>query len=116
MTCCAATNTGLEVRWAISSPSSPVVIQVSGTGTTRTVTINVGFTGRYLLRMWLCDSVDPSAATLTPPDGDPTVDWWEVTAADGTLTKTITHSGSGTWYLAVVLIGSVGVSSAITFP
>jgi len=117
MSCCSDTLTGLAVRASTVSPNTPFIISVGDeTSDSITVTITVDETGYYLLRLWLIDaSTTPGELSAVPPDGDTETLWYEVTNSSGVLTKTFTHSGTGTWYLAGVVLGPVGVSSAITF-
>jgi len=93
------------------------IIAVSGTGTSRTVTVTMNRTGYFMFRLWLTDSATSlNTVTLTPPSGDTTAEWWEVTNSSGVLTKTITHTGAAdTWYFNAVMLGQVGTSDALTF-
>lgn len=99
------------------SVTTPHIITVSGTGTTRTVTVNVGAAGYYLIDMWLTESAtDYSRKPMsTVPSGSATTQWREVTDANGMLTKTITHDATGTWYVAVLLMGKLNLSDALAF-
>jgi hypothetical protein len=92
-------------------------ISVSGSGTSRTVSIYTAKTGFYLYRIWLIDdAAAPQTATLTAPTGGNVTEWWKVTDADGTLTLTITETGSNDWYVAAALVARVQVSSALFAP
>jgi len=97
--------------------TTPYISTVSGTGTTRTVTVNVGAAGYYLVDMWLTESAnDYSRKPLASvPSGSATTQWREVTDASGVLTKTITHDATGTWYVAVLLLGKLNLSDALAF-
>jgi hypothetical protein len=117
MSCADSNTTGLAVEVSIATPNTPYLITVSGSGTTRTVQLQVDHTGFWLFKLWLVDSdSDPRSPTLVPPSGGATVEWFKVTDSTGLLEMTITHEGTRDWYLAAVLIGPVATSSVISFP
>lgn len=114
---CSSTNRGIAVEVSLISSNLPVAVAISGSGTTRTVTFDVvGVDGFYLLRYWLIDTATtPNDPTTNPPTGESRVEWEDVTDSDGTLTKTIEHANAGSWYMAAVLVGRVGISDEIDF-
>jgi len=116
MSCCADNDTGLAAEISIASPNVAFLMSLSGSAPTKTLTIDVGATGEYLLRLWLVDNETDRDPTVTPPDGSPDNQWIESTDDSGVLTKSITHSGTGSWYMKAALLGRVATSDEIAFP
>lgn len=114
---CAESEHGLAVIWTLVSPNAGFTIAVSGTGTSRTVTITMGSSGYFLVKLWLCDSATvPGTQSAFPSSGEDRVQWELVTNSSGVLTKVITHTGADrTWYMAAAVGGRIAVSAALAF-
>lgn len=108
-------NTGIKVQVSSKSANIAFAITVAGTGNSRTVTIQTDTSGSYLFRIWLVDAVTDTILTSQPPSGGDTVEWWRETDSNGSLTLTIEHTGTQTWYPKATLIGPVGTGDALAF-
>jgi hypothetical protein len=116
MSCSADNRTGLAIETSLKSPNTPFEIAVTGTSASKTITITVDHAGYWLFRLWLVDSATtPGSKTLFPPSGSDVAEWYEVTNSSGVLTKTITHSGTRSWYVCATLVGPVSVSDVLAF-
>ena len=111
----AIVQAGLAAEVSLKSPNAVVSIETEAAGNVITVTVTVDPGGVYLLRAWLADNADGSTPTLTPPDTSRDVDWWAVTNASGVWTKQITHTGTNTWYMGVVVVGVVTTTGSLEF-
>lgn len=113
---CGDSEHGLAVIWTLVSPNANYTVAVSGTGVTRTVTITMNSAGYYLFKLWLIDTAsNPGLESAFPTSGEARTNWEIVTTSAGVITKTFTHNGSRTWYLATSVGGVVAVSDALAF-
>jgi len=111
MTCCNTTR-GLAIRWSLASPNVPVLISVTGTGTTRVITITTNNPGFYELHAWLTDTATDPNVLATPPADSADNEWRFCTNSAGVATITLRHSGSvKSFYLWVNLSGGLSVVS-----
>lgn len=116
MTCAADNRTGLAIETSMKSQNTPFEIAITGTSGSKTITITVDHAGYWLFRFWLVDSATvPGQKTLSPPSGSDVIEWYDVTNSAGIYTKTITHSGTKTWYVCATMVGPVSVSGALAF-
>jgi len=115
--CCSDTALGISAEVGLVSGNLPMTIAVSGSGTSRTVTINVDSAAFYLLEMWLIDdAADPDTESLTIPSETGATRFRRATLVTGIRAITIEHTGAAhTWYMAVSLGGKIGISTALAF-
>jgi len=106
---CQDANTGIAVYVTSVSPNVAFSLAASGTGNTRTITIQTNESGFFDMHFWLSDSPTDPTVSLVLPDGGGGNNWFEPTNASGVLTKDVTHSGTHTWYVWATLIGPIGV-------
>lgn len=117
MGCVSDNDTGLAIESSLKSPNTPFEIAITGTSSSKTITITVDpGSGYWLFRIWLVDgSTTPNLVTLNPPSVPGGAEFFEVTNSSGVLTKTFEYSGARTWYPCATLIGPVAVGGAMAF-
>lgn len=119
-TCGGVTNRGFTAVWYSTSVAVPLTITVSGTGSTRTVTLQTLAARNYRIDLWLADiNLATSPVTGTPPTtaagGAGSFEWVVITDADGAASFTIEHTGARTWYLFADIASRVSAGVEVAF-
>ena len=110
---------GLLIIASTVSPNQSFSVGVSGTGSTRTITINANATGVWRFRIELVDlNTSPNVRTLVAPEPLQQKIFERYTEPTGILTLDIEHTGDAhTWYPLVTCLGKTDndASNALIF-
>lgn len=104
-----------QISTVRSSYDDDLVVEITGTGNTRTISLSVTTGGSFIVRIWLTDAADPASSTLQPPTGGDKVDWKIVTATDGSYSETIQNSTVKEWYVQAAIVGKINANNLMQF-